>query len=109
MPRGGKRQGAGRKAGSANTKTRDIADKAVEEGITPLEYMLQIMRDESLPENADPAQVIAMKAMRFEAAKAAAPYIHPKLSSVDAKVTGADGGPVEMNWSIEFVKPSDED
>jgi hypothetical protein len=98
MPRGGKRDGAGRKAGSASTKTRDIADKAAEEGITPLEFMLNIMRDESMPENAEPAQMIALKNMRFEAAKAAAPYIHPKLSSVEmnANVTNHEGALDEL-------------
>jgi len=83
MPRGGKRDGAGRRAGSANTRTREIADRAASEGLTPLEFMLQIMRDEACPDGADPAQKIAFHAMRFEAAKAAAPYVHPKLSAVE--------------------------
>lgn len=77
MARGGARQGAGRKAGSANTKTREIANRAAEEGVTPLEYMLQVMRD-----------VGADEAKRLDAAKAAAPYVHPRLSSVDANVNG---------------------
>lgn len=73
--RGGKRVGAGRPKGAATKKTREIADRAASDGLTPLEYMLDILRDVS----ADPAQ-------RFEAAKHAAPYVHPKLSSVEAKV-----------------------
>jgi hypothetical protein len=76
--RGGKRANAGRKVGAATRRTREIADKAAEGGITPLEFMLQIMRNEAgEPET------------RFEAAKAAAPYVHPRLSAVDvdAKVT----------------------
>lgn len=72
MPRGGKREGAGRRAGSASEKTRDIANRAASEGITPLEFMLQVMRDES-----------AERAERLDMAKAAAPYIHPKLTSVE--------------------------
>lgn len=87
MPRGGKRDGAGRKTGSASTKTREIADQAAAEGITPLEFMLEIMRKEELGPDADPGQVLAHQAMRFEAAKAAAPYIHPKLSSVEMNAT----------------------
>ena len=43
--RGGARKNAGRKAGAATTKTREIADKAMAEGISPLEYMLQVMRN----------------------------------------------------------------
>ena len=41
---GGKRNGAGRKAGAATVKTREIADRAAAEGITPLEVMLANMR-----------------------------------------------------------------
>jgi hypothetical protein len=44
LAHGGKRVGAGRKPGSLTTKTREIASKAAEEGITPLEVMLQNMR-----------------------------------------------------------------
>lgn len=42
--RGGARKNAGRKAGAATKRTREIADKAAEEGLTPLEVMLQTMR-----------------------------------------------------------------
>lgn len=79
--RGGRRTGAGRKAGSATKRTREIADKAAEEGITPLEYMLQVMRASS--EHEDPKIQIAREAMRFEAAKAAAPYMHPRLQATE--------------------------
>jgi hypothetical protein len=75
MARGGSRPGAGRPTGAANKRTRDIANAAVAEGLTPLEYMLNILRD---AERSD--------AERFEAAKQAAPYIHPRLSSVEADV-----------------------
>jgi DNA-binding ferritin-like protein len=72
VARGGARPGAGRKVGSVTKKTREIAEKAVTLGVTPLEYMLSILRDESMPTES-----------RFEAAKAAAPYVHPKLSNVE--------------------------
>ena len=80
---GGARKGAGRKAGSATAKTREIADAAAEQGITPLEFMLNIMRYEG-----------SEIGLRFEAAKAAAPYIHPRLAAIEH--TGADGGPVQF-------------
>lgn len=85
--RGGKRVGAGRKAGSATKKTREIAEKAAQEGITPLEFMLAVMRAPS--DHEDPKVQCAREAMRFEAAKAAAPYIHPRLAAVEhsGKVT----------------------
>jgi hypothetical protein len=69
---GGKREGSGRKLGSASKKTREIANKAAESGLTPLEYMLQILQDFG----AEPA-------IRLDAAKSAAPYIHPRLSAVE--------------------------
>jgi hypothetical protein len=47
--RGGKRPGSGRKKGSATKRTREIADRAAEEGITPLEFMLNVMRVEFTP------------------------------------------------------------
>lgn len=85
--RGGARPGAGRKKGGANRKTREIADRAAQEGLTPLEFMLQIMRSPS--DHEDPRIQAAREAMRFEAAKAAAPYIHPRLAAVEH--TGKDG------------------
>lgn len=90
MAHGGARPGAGRKPGSANTKTREIADAAAAEGVTPLEYMLGILRDE----NAEPDK-------RYQAAKDAAPYMHPRLSTVEA--TGKDGAALIPTVAIEFV------
>jgi hypothetical protein len=71
-PRGLPKTG-GRQKGVANKRTREIADAAIREGLTPLEYMLAVLRDES----ADPER-------RDEMAKAAAPYIHPRLASIEA-------------------------
>lgn len=80
---GGKRPGAGRKPGVPNKRTA-LIQKAVEStGVTPLEYMLSVMRDTTIPDGAEPAQVIALTSIKFEAAKAAAPYVHAKLSSVE--------------------------
>ncbi len=46
MTHGGARPGAGRKVGSATKKTRELADKVIASGLTPLEFMLSVMRDE---------------------------------------------------------------
>ena len=85
--RGGKRPNAGRKAGAANkaSAAREAAVKA--SGITPLDYLLGIMRNDGMPE-----------AMRLDAAKAAAPYVHPKLSSVELK--GDPENPVEQRVTV---------
>jgi hypothetical protein len=90
VARGGARPGAGRKPGSTTARTREIADKACSEGLTPLEFMLQVMRDEE-----------ADRGERLDMAKAAAPYIHPRLSSIEAQVDvdlGGDFG--EIEWQL---------
>lgn len=75
MARGGARPGAGRKPGSITRKTREIAEAALKDGMTPLEFMLNRMRDETAP-----------MADRQDMAKSAAPFIHPKLSSIEASI-----------------------
>jgi hypothetical protein len=79
--RGGPRAGAGRKAGSATTKTREIADKAAADGITPLEVILKAMRVNlsRFDATSDPDHLAAAAIF----AKDAAPYIHPRLSAVE--------------------------
>ena len=95
---GGARKNAGRKKGAATKKTREIADKLVADGdLTPLEYMLQTLRE--TPEkikaqyNAGDLDTIQytlalsnLTARRDSAAKDAASYIHPRLSSIEANV-----------------------
>jgi hypothetical protein len=95
MAHGGSRQGAGRKPGAA-TKLNEAARKqAAEGGLMPLDYMLSILRDEN-----------ASQPDRMDAAKAAAPYVHAKLASVEHK--GDGGGPVELVTRIELVGPDDD-
>jgi hypothetical protein len=91
--RGGRRANAGRKRGAATKKTREIANAAAAEGITPLEFMLNVMRSEPPPGLEGNALLGAM-ALRFEAAKAAAPYIHPRLASVE--MAGPNQGPIPV-------------
>lgn len=86
-PHGGARPGSGRKVGALTTKTREIAAKAIEGGITPLDYMMSILRDETLE-----------AAQRFEAAKAAAPYVHPRLSTTDVGNKDDQAFKHEFSW-----------
>ncbi|MDS1142402.1 hypothetical protein RE432_18365 [Pusillimonas sp. SM2304] len=81
--RGGARPGAGRKPGSATKKTREIADKAAKDGITPLEVMLEAMISFRDAGELDRAASIA---------KDAAPYVHPRLAAIEH--SGKDGGPL---------------
>jgi hypothetical protein len=73
--KGGKRPGAGRKKGIPNRASAAREAAIAASGLTPLEYMLTTMRDESKPVT-----------LRLDMAKAAAPYVHPRLASVEQAV-----------------------
>lgn len=100
--RGGKRTGSGRKTGSKNAKTAEIAQKAMEAGLTPLEYMLDLLRKEA-PADADALVKASYASLRFEAAKAAAPYCHPRLNAIQHQ--GHDGGPLTVEI-VRFAGPN---
>lgn len=87
MAKGGARVGAGRKKGSVSLKTREIAEQAIKEGLTPLEVILKSMRSmwDNAQEQTDPDQRLTRMAAASQLAKDAAPYIHPKLSSMEVK------------------------
>ncbi|ANW00676.1 hypothetical protein LMTR13_11355 [Bradyrhizobium icense] len=72
MARGGARKGAGRKPGASTRVNQAAREQALASGISPLDYMLTLLRDRDLP-----------RADRFEAAKAAAPYVHARLAAVE--------------------------
>lgn len=92
MARGGKRPGAGRKPSALTQRTRQIAEQAIEGGITPLDYLLSIVRDEGQEQ-----------AARVDAAKAAAPFVHPRLNAIDH--TSTDGSMAEKPTVIKLVAP----
>lgn len=99
--RGGARKGAGRKPGAITQRTRDIANGIIEDGgVTPLEYMLQVMREE-VPEEVTADIRFAIVNRKFEAAKAAAPYIHPRLAAMT--VSGDPDAPLQMVGKITLV------
>jgi hypothetical protein len=74
-PKPGSPPRGGRPKGAATLRTREIADKAAAEGVTPLEVMLEAMRDARDAKNLKDAATYA---------NMAAPYMHPRLSSVTA-------------------------
>jgi hypothetical protein len=137
MPRGGKREGSGRRKGALGAlakRTTKIAEAAAAEGKTPLEIMLDNMRHfqqvaldaekviESMNEDqlhslggnhqeqfkallAKVKQAAGLRVMAHECARDAAPFIHPKLSSV--LVGGDPENPVSLYLISE--KPMTED
>jgi Family of unknown function (DUF5681) len=90
----------GRPRGSLNKRTRTLLEAAKAGGEMPLDFLLRLMRDSHSP-----------MARRLEAAKAAAPFLHPKLSAIDAKLSSVAGDPsAEIDKiRIEFVLPSEGD
>jgi hypothetical protein len=93
MARG--RKTGGRQKGARNRATEEARAAAVATGILPLDYMLSVMRD---PAN-DHKRRDAM-------AMAAAPYLHPRLTAIDAKLSPAAPAPSPEKLIVEFVMPS---
>ena len=93
--RGGARKGAGRPKGAATRRSREIADRESQKGITPLEVMLKAMREHYKAKEWDAASSIA---------KDAAPYMHSKLASVQH--SGPNGGPIP---TVNLTNATDED
>lgn len=122
MPSGGYRPGAGRKPkGSERSgkppvtpvkperRATNMRRKAVEQGYatgkTPLEYMLDVMRDENID-----------KRRRDQMAMAAAPYMHPRLAAIEhsgetIKRVIKDTPPTSKEWAekhkVETPDPSE--
>jgi D-arabinose 1-dehydrogenase-like Zn-dependent alcohol dehydrogenase len=119
MANGGKRPGAGRKAGGKNKRTlaaEALRTKLLEEGESPLEVMIGNMRTAqrkaakvvadldkvTIPANASPEQLEAAALLAKEArllmmaahecAKDAAPYLHPKLANIEVE------GSMTLTW-----------
>jgi hypothetical protein len=112
-PRGGKRWKAGRKKGSPNKITVAMRAKVLENGTMPLEALLQIMNE--LIEaanlmhgetyhtvNAKVIDRLELLERAADIATKAAPYLHPKLQSVQH--TGSDGDPIDKHITVEFVE-----
>ncbi|MDW9960924.1 hypothetical protein GOB20_24585 [Sinorhizobium meliloti] len=126
MARGGKREGAGRPAGAITKRTREVAERALATGMSPLDVMLDNMRHfqqvaldaeatlegltaeefsqvspSASPEDqfkfllAQVKKTAGFRQMAQDAARDAAPYVHPKLASVEH--SGPNGGPIKLN------------
>lgn len=73
---GGKRNGAGRRPGSPTVKTSKVAKRLAEEGLTPLQVLMEVMRLHYDAKEFDKAASVA---------KDAAPYCHPRLQAITHK------------------------
>jgi hypothetical protein len=82
----------GRPMGSRNKRTKALIEAAQVGGEMPLDYMLRVMRDPN-----------ARAKRRDEMAKAAAPYVHSKLASIENP--GPQGKPHVTGIEVSFVVP----
>lgn len=97
MARGGKREGAGRKPGQKSAKTierEQLSAEALAEGLTPLQVMLDAMREAFEEGDKRTAAMFA---------KDAAPYIHPKLANINHG--GQENNPIKTRMEIVIVEP----
>src|SRR5262249_39724788 len=90
-------RGSGRKKGSVNKNHRPAQiRKALEgEGITPLQFMLGIMRDPTQPPS-----------IRMDMAKAAAPFCHARR--VPEVAEGKPGGTIVLSVNVNPLSRPDE-
>ena len=97
------KRGRGRPPGSPNKAPRERAERIAEDGQTPLDYMIAVMRDITQPAE-----------RRDDMAKAAAPYVHSRLSSAEVKKETtvryvAEVPPVMPNgeeWEKRYAPPT---
>jgi hypothetical protein len=92
------RKTGGRQKGARNRATAEARAAAETTGILPLDYMLSVMRDT----NADAKRRDAM-------AIAAAQYLHPKVSPVEAGKPEQLGGAEKYGIQVTFVHPPPRD
>lgn len=83
MARGGARPNSGRPKGAVNKATAKAKAEAEASGVMPLEFMLSVMRDP-----------LAERAERLDMAKAAAPYVHARLTATTLR--GDEDAPLTL-------------
>ncbi len=111
MPRGGRRVGAGRKKGSLSTTgfggvhfQHTLQSYQRRFNTHPLDLLLAIINDEVRGKDGKLTELPL--ALKIEAAKAAAPYLHRKLPQA-VELDGPDGGP--LRYSMDLTKLNDEE
>lgn len=91
-PRGGARPGAGRKPGVQNRITQELKaqiEEAAKDGVSPLQVITLFMREcweraQIVDEKGKPALDMQIAKEAVVAANMAAPYVHPKVSPIEA-------------------------
>ena len=79
----------GRQKGTANKATAEREREIAESGLTPLAYMLAVLRDEN-----------SVSEDRKWAANAAAPYVHPRLQPIVSR--DDHGKPIDDDMAFDM-------
>src|SRR3954470_18357728 len=95
-PKGLPKTGGRQKGGVDKIKREAIL---AAQGITPLDYLMMLVRAKTEP-GLDPAVARARETLRFEAAKAAAPYVHARLQAVT--LGGDPENPIKIDSMSEL-------
>lgn len=80
----------GRKKGAPNKSTLKRKESLAASGLNPVDYLLQVMRDTGNDTG-----------IRIDAAKAVAPYLHPKLANV--QISGDQDNPLQHNVGVSWM------
>ena len=87
----------GRQKGTKNKATAAKAEAIAASGLTPLDWMLSVLRDPKVDDD-----------RRDKAARDAAPYVHSRLQSTTIKGEGEDGAiktVTEIRYTIVDPRP----
>ena len=88
----------GRQKGTPNKASTALLAKIEASGMVPLEFMLACMRGEKIKLKGSKGHFYpSFEDMKWGAA-AAAPYVHPRLASVQH--TGGEGGPIQHEHGL---------
>ncbi|NND46039.1 MAG: hypothetical protein HKN55_00115 [Woeseiaceae bacterium] len=87
------RKRPGRPKGARNKRTEAQIRQIEESGLTPLQYFASIYQDQSMPES-----------MRLQAAQAAAPFVHPRLSTSEVHTVSDENRSIEDFSDEELLK-----
>jgi hypothetical protein len=92
---GGKRKGAGR-------PRKHAAELTLPDGVMPIDYLVGVMRGLKFDGARWYEDEEITPPMKMDAAKAASPYLYPKLSNIDSNVA------VDASLTVKVVKYSDD-
>ena len=96
--------GAGRRPGSKLTKSQLVAAEIRDAGVSPLEVQLTTMRELWRRAHANGEMDANIAAQACAIAKDCAPYVHPRLASIEHPGLDASAPSSPMNITVRFVE-----